>query len=135
MSYLIDTDISLFSTKGKYRLKEKFMTIGFRNCWLSEITKAELLFSIANSGSEFVEQNTSVINAYLSKFAILPISNVLPLFAEEKAYLQRKGQIIADFDLLIGVTAIYYNLTLVTHNTKHFSRLRNIRLEDWVIKQ
>ena len=71
MSYLIDTDISLFATKGKYKLKEKFVGVGFRNCWLSEITKAELLFSVANS--RFVEQNKSVIDAYLAKFAILPI--------------------------------------------------------------
>ena len=110
MNYLINTDISLFATKGKYGLKEKFVAVGFRNCWLSEITKAELLFSVANS--RLVEKNKAVIDAYLVKFAILPISNVLPLFAEEKAYLQRKGQIIADFDLLIGVTAIYYELVL-----------------------
>ena len=135
MSYLIDTILSLFSMQDKYALKDKFITVGFKNCWLSEISKAELLYSIANSGDEFTERNTVVIDAYLSKFAILPISNVLPLSAEEKTYLQRAGRIIADFDLLIGVTAVYYNLTLVTHNTKHFARLRNIRLEDWVLQQ
>ena len=130
MNYLIDTDISLFATKGKYGLKEKFVAVGFRNCWLSEITKVELLFSVANS--ILVEQDKSIIDAYLAKFAILPISNVLPLFAEEKAQLKREGKIIADFDVLIGVTAIYYDLTLVTHNTRHFSRLQNIKSEDWI---
>jgi tRNA(fMet)-specific endonuclease VapC len=134
MSYLIDTDISLFSTKGKFGLQEKFERVGFSNCWLSEITKAELLFSVANSGEEFFDRNKSVVDAYFSKFALLPISNVLPLFAAEKSFLYKKGLIIPDFDLLIGVTSIYYNLTLVTHNTKHFSRLRNIRLEDWVFQ-
>lgn len=121
MIYLIDTDISVFSIKGKYRLKEKFLEIGFHNCWLSEITKAELLYSVSNS--ESVIENRRNVEGYLSKFEFLPITHVLELFADEKAYLKKTGQLIADFDLLIGVTAIYYNLTLVTHNTRHFSRL------------
>ena len=130
MMYLIDTDISIFSIKGKFKLKEKFLEIGFRNCWLSEISKAELLYNVSNS--EFVTDNKQTIEEYLSKFEFLPITHVLELFADEKAYLKKAGKIISDFDILIGVTAIYYDLTLVTHNTRHFSRLQNIKLEDWV---
>lgn len=52
-------------------------------------------------------------------------------FAAEKARLAKAGQIIPDFDLLIGTTAIVHGMTLVTNNTKHFQRLKGIELEDW----
>jgi len=38
---------------------------------------------------------------------------------------------ISDFDLLIGSTAIFHDLIMVTENTKHFKRIKGIQLEDW----
>jgi len=42
-----------------------------------------------------------------------------------------KGQFDLHFDLLIGSTAIYNNLTLVTRNVSDFDRLEGIIIEDW----
>lgn len=39
---------------------------------------------------------------------------------------------IEDFDLLIGCTAVAKGLVMVTDNTKHFSRIEGIELEDWI---
>ena len=38
---------------------------------------------------------------------------------------------IDDFDLLIGASALTHNMTLVTHNAKHFARIPNLTMEDW----
>jgi predicted nucleic acid-binding protein len=38
---------------------------------------------------------------------------------------------VDDFDLLIGVTSVTHNLTMVTNNTDHFNHLKGIVLEDW----
>jgi predicted nucleic acid-binding protein len=35
-------------------------------------------------------------------------------------------------DLLIAATALVYDLTLVTHNTRHFQGIPDLRLEDWL---
>ena len=45
--------------------------------------------------------------------------------------INRIGSIIDEFDLLIGVTAVYNNMILVTNNTRHFQRIKNIKIEDW----
>lgn len=45
--------------------------------------------------------------------------------------LAARGELIPDADLLIAATAITHDLTLVTHNTQHFSRINALRLEDW----
>src|SRR5260370_37012384 len=54
-------------------------------------------------------------------------------FGEIKADLRRQGLLIADFDLLIGSTAIVAGRTLVTSNARHFLRLgaHGLLLENW----
>ena len=41
---------------------------------------------------------------------------------------------ISDFDLLIGCTALANNLIMVTENTREFSRIKNIRIENWITR-
>jgi predicted nucleic acid-binding protein len=48
------------------------------------------------------------------------------------ASLLKQGNLIDDGDLLIGSLAIADNAIVVTNNTKHFSRLENIKLANWV---
>jgi tRNA(fMet)-specific endonuclease VapC len=43
-------------------------------------------------------------------------------FAEIRALLTRRGELISDFDLLIGATALHYEHPVLTCNLKHFSR-------------
>jgi tRNA(fMet)-specific endonuclease VapC len=47
--------------------------------------------------------------------------------------LRTVGQLIEDADLLMAALALVNDLTLVTHNTDHFSRLTDLRLEDWLV--
>ncbi len=49
-------------------------------------------------------------------------------FAELRAYLRRRGQLIPDFDLLIGATALQHNLTLLTFNRRDFERIPHLAL-------
>ena len=47
-------------------------------------------------------------------------------FAAIKVYLEKKGKRLEDFDLLIAVTALVNNLTLVTYNKRHFERIEGL---------
>ncbi len=49
-------------------------------------------------------------------------------FGEVRAVLFRQGKIISDFDILIGATALYYNLTVFTFNIKHFERIPDLQI-------
>ena len=46
--------------------------------------------------------------------------------------LEKKGKIISPFDIQIAAHAISENLILVINNNKEFSRIKNIRLENWL---
>ena len=82
--------------------------------------------------SENQEKNIKTVDAFVSKFTVIPIFNSLDVYAKEKARLRKKGLTLDDFDSSIGATAISNNLTLVTRNISDFERLKGIEIENWV---
>ena len=65
-------------------------------------------------------------------FLLFPYLEVLRRYAMEKVRLRKIGKPINDeFDLLIGITALENNLTLVTDNVKDFDRIEGIMIENW----
>ena len=128
--YLLDTNICIYFIKGLYNLDSKLKEVGPRNCFISEITLAELKFGVENSKAQ--KKNRTVLDNFLSGIQILPIFPALDIYAKEKARVRKSGKIIDDFDLLIGSTAITFDLIMVTNNTRHFERLTNLKLQDWV---
>ena len=129
MKYLLDTNICIYFFKGLFNLKEKIAEIGYYNIALSELTLAELYYGAEKSA--FVDKNKQIVDMFSNNLTVLPISNSIELYAREKARLRKIGQIISDFDLLIGTTAITYNLIMVTRNLREFERIHNITLENW----
>jgi tRNA(fMet)-specific endonuclease VapC len=98
---------------------------------VSEITIAELKYGVEKSTHK--EKNKKTLEIFQSKFEVIPIFPALDIYAKEKARLKIKGKILDDFDLLIGSTAIFNNLTLVTKNISDFDRLEDINIEDWTV--
>lgn len=130
--YLLDTNICIFFPKGLFELDAKIKEVGLENCFISEVTVAELKFGAEKS--QKVKRNRLVVSIFISQMNILPIFNSLDFYAQEKNRLQRQGTPIDEFDLLIGATALANDLVLVTNNTKHFKRLTDIQIEDWTQK-
>lgn len=127
--FLLDTNICIYLLKGLYNLAEQIEKAGIDNCFLSEITIAELKYGAENS--EFPEKNHAKILLLQERFTVIPIFSSLDVYAKEKARLRKAGRLVDDFDLLIGATAIFNKLTLITKNTSDFNRLNEILLEDW----
>ena len=103
--------------------------VGIENCFISEITLAELKYGALFSKK--TKKHIEEIEKLLEFIRVIPITSSIDLYAQEKARLRRAGMLIDDFDLMIGCTAISNDLTLVTNNTRHFNRLQGLKLEDW----
>lgn len=129
--YLLDTNICAYFLNGKFNLNTKIEEIGIENCVVSEITIAELKYGVEKSTLK--DRNRKTLETFQTKFDIIPIFPALDIYAKEKARLKTKGNILDDFDLLIGSTAIFNKLILVTKNMSDFDRLDNIEIEDWTI--
>ena len=131
--YLIDTDICIYFLKGKFGIKNKIKEVGIENCFISEITIAELTFG-AYKSSNFNKHILEVKKMEVL-FEIIPIYGILNKYAEERAKLQKNGNSIPDFDLLIGTTAVVNKLIMVTNNEKHLSRISGVRIENWTKRE
>lgn len=126
--YLIDTCICIAMIKGNRQVQNHVTKAGYKNCYVSDITIAELLVGAEKSGKQKHFNDVSYI---MEIFKIVPVSNQLSTYAKTRAHLELKGIRIEDFDLLIGATAIQEEMVMVTANTKHFARIPNIILENW----
>lgn len=69
---------------------------------------------------------------FINGLSTIPIYSCVKRYAEEKVRLRKIGKPINDeFDLLIGVTSIESELTLVTDNIKDFANIKGIKIENW----
>ena len=128
--YLLDTDICIHFLKGQYNLDNKVQSLGVENCFVSEITIAELIFGAFNSQN--LNKHLQEVDKIERLFTILPIYPILPDYGKEKARLKKEGFLLPDFDLLISITSVHNNLILVSNNTRHMSRVQGVRLETWI---
>jgi len=131
MAYLIDTDIMVHSLRGNSKVTERIAQTANVPKAISIVTYGELLYGAKRSAQK--EKNTAVVYRLAE---ILPIHGVsratMETFTELKIALEKKGQRIEDFDLLIAATAVSRNYTLVTGNAKHFRRIPGLQLENWL---
>ncbi len=132
--FLLDSDTCIFYLRKRYDIAGKISSAGVWNCSISQVTVAELRYGA--ECSDFSRQSHDEIDEFCEFVSVAPVNDaIIHVFASEKARLRKLGQLIPDFDLLIGSTAVYYNLTLITNNTRHFSRLRGLKLENWTTEK
>jgi tRNA(fMet)-specific endonuclease VapC len=130
MAFLLDTSTCIFFLRGKIQLDKIFKEVGVQNCYISEITVAELRFGAENSDDPI--KSHKAVDLFLQGLTIIPIFGSIRKYAQEKVRLRKMGKPLHDeFDLLIGVTAIVNGLTLVTDNLKDFEKLQDIKIENW----
>ena len=103
------------------------------NCYISEITVAELKYGAELGRRSGLKNRQRSLDKFLASIHVLPITGTLDLFASEKARLRLAGTPADDnFDLLIGCSAIFHNMIMVTENLKDFKNFLKIRLENWI---
>jgi len=131
--YLLDTNICIYFLRGKEQIAIKINEIGVENCYISEMTVAELLYGVELS-SQNKEANRRLVENFINDAQVLSVSDAIPIYAKEKAILRKTGTLIDDMDIFIGATAIANKMILVTDNEKHLKRLSNIDIENWIIR-
>ncbi len=129
MKYLLDTNICISLLKNQYGIREAILNVKTKNCFVSEISIAELYYGASKSNNR--EERVKDVDFIVSHFGIVPIFRALPLYGDLKAKLEKDGNRIDDFDILIGSTAIANGMVMVTDNIKHLGRLPGIRIENW----
>lgn len=129
---VLDTDTCIGILKGVPSVVEVWRRCNER-CALPSMVIGELFFSAANSRNPSAEGER--VNRFADIFDELkPTRSMLRKFGEIKAELQKTGERLPDADLLIAATALDAGTALVTGNSKHFSRIPGLLLENWFVR-
>jgi tRNA(fMet)-specific endonuclease VapC len=130
MAYLIDTDIIIYSLKGNSAVQKWMLANQTIPKFISVITFGELIYGARKS--KHPEKNIATAYRIAELFPIIDINRgIIEIFGETKAKLVAEGHKIDDMDMLIASTSMYMNLSLVTNNKSHFSRIPDLVLENW----
>jgi tRNA(fMet)-specific endonuclease VapC len=106
--------------------------VGPRDICTSIVVAAELRYGCAKKGSARLLEK---VEGVLGTIPVLPLD--IPVdagYGVIRAELEMAGQIIGLNDLLIAAHAQALNLTLVTDNTREFSRIRGLDVENWLVR-
>jgi tRNA(fMet)-specific endonuclease VapC len=132
MKWMLDTDtcIAIIKRKPESALKKlRGKSIG--QVGISSITLGELSFGAAKSNRR--EQANSALAEFLLALEVAPFeAEAASGYGDVRASLAKRGTPIGPLDTLIGAHALAVDAILVTHNTREFSRIEGLRLEDWV---
>ena len=129
--YLIDTNTWIEYFHNRNGVKEHLKEIPVENIYVSEVTIAELIYGAVHSGN--VEKHLNETFEISETFNVVTISNVLRQYADLRHALVNQNQKnVGDFDILIGATALHYDMVIVTDNVKHFKLMPVIKIENWV---
>ncbi len=127
---LLDTDHCVFLIRGRPDVRAAFEGHGAEEPGISIMTVGELYYGALRSARP--ERNRDICQAFIDRVTIVPLDQQVMLrFAQIKAVLAARGEILEDPDLLIAATALQHEAPLVTHNSSHFARIAGLRLEDW----
>jgi tRNA(fMet)-specific endonuclease VapC len=129
MDYLLDSDTCISFLKDQYSIANKIESVGLQNCYVSEITIAELTFGAYRSNN--FEKHIDEVKLIQSLYSIVPIYSSIEFYAQEKSRLKQSGNLIPDFDLLIGSTAVTNGMVMVTSNVKHLNRIESHTAIHW----
>ena len=78
-------------------------------------------------------KNLVRLDVLLAALALLPFDEgAARQFGQIKAHLEQLGNRLSDIDLQIAGIALYHQAPLVTHNRRHFERVPNLTIEDWL---
>jgi len=130
--YLLDTNICIYIINNHPKhVVERIKTLEPYQVKLSSISLAELEYGV--SKSKHRERNRQALVRFASAFDIIEFNdNDAEVYGLIRAELEKKGQIIGPYDMQIAAQTISRDLILVTNNISEFSRISNIKLENWV---
>jgi len=129
--YILDTNICIYAIKRKYQsVLEKLKENRFSGISISSITLAELEHGVANS--MYPEKNAVALMEFLSLVDVVPFDEFAAKeYGAIKTDLKKRNCTIGPLDTLIAAHARSLNLILVTNNTREFSRVQGLDLENW----
>jgi len=109
----------------------RFKAVSEEKISISVITFAELIYGVERSSSKKI--NLPIVKDFVSCLSVLPWdSDAAESYGKLRTFFERKGTPIGNMDLMIAAHALSKDRVVVTNNTRHFERVPQLRIENWV---
>ncbi len=129
MPYLLDADWAIQALAGHRRTVTALKKLAPEGIAISWITIGEIYegaFGLAVPATHL-----DAMRRFLRPFPALNINDpIMERFASIRSTLRRGGELIPDFDIILGATALHYDLTVLTNNIRHLRRIDNLKLHE-----
>jgi len=127
---MLDTDTCIAIAKKHPVALKKLRGKSVGQVGISSITLSELAFGAAKSTRP--RDACDALEEFLLALEIASFDDAAAMrYGGVRAALERRGRPIGPLDTLIGSHAYLLDVILVTHNTKEFSQIDGLRIEDW----
>jgi tRNA(fMet)-specific endonuclease VapC len=133
--YLLDTNIlsELIKKRPNPNLLSQLSSRPVHTLYTSMICLMELRYGSALR-DDFDRFWAKIVESVVSQIQVIPLGPKEGLIAGDLlARLRKKGQTIGLEDILISATAISHDLVLVSGNTRHFSKIEELVMENWLV--
>ena len=133
MKYLLDSNVCIqYLNQRSEKIIQRLQDLSDIDIVVCSIVKAELFYGAMRTYNP--AKTLQKQQEFLGRFVSLYFDDQCALiYGEIRSKLAAKGTPIGNNDLHIAAIAMANNLTLITHNTREFSRIDNLKLEDWEI--
>lgn len=134
MKYILDTNVCINFLKGSNNwIAQNIVKVSSNDRIIPSVVRAELYYGVFKSTRK--EENLTKLQLFLQLHPSLPFDDkASEIFGQIRSDLEKIGKPIGPYDLQIASIAIANHCTLVTHNTKEFSRIPGLQLTDWEIE-
>lgn len=131
MTYLLDTNTCINYLNGRSeKIRHRLEASTQQDIVLCSVVKAELYYGAAKSAKP--EKNFEKIRRFEERFISLPFDDfAAEAYGNIRSRLERAGTPIGANDLMIAAIGVATACTVVTHNTREFSRVEGLTIEDW----
>ena len=131
MQFLLDTNICIYIIKQKPpEVLQRFNTYQVGDIGISSITVAELQFGVQKS--QFPTKNQQALSQFLLPLTIIDFERAAAIvYGNIRAKLEKQGTPIGSLYTLIAAHALSLQVILVTNNIKEFSRVPNLKIDNW----
>jgi tRNA(fMet)-specific endonuclease VapC len=131
--YMLDTDTcSYIMKRSNQTVLNRLQAVPVADVCISVVTKSELLYGVEVSPRR--THDATALKAFLSYVEVLAFADdAASHYAEIRADLKKRGQMIGANDLFIAAHARCLGLRLVTNNTAEFGRVKGLTIENWTL--
>jgi tRNA(fMet)-specific endonuclease VapC len=129
--YYLDTNTCIYFLNGRSKgIKDKILSTIPNQISIPSIVKAELILSAYKSKNK--ESTLDKVEKFIQPFEIIPFEDQMCYhYADIRSFLESIGKVIGPNDLLIASIARFHNAILITNNTDEFSRVPELKTENW----